>query len=160
MSDHTDLPLRPARRIHPAPSADRAFTVKRVHAMRDEVEQVIDSRAELVDVSMALLVAGFEIGGNMIGRGTALFLRHPGQRDLFMAGDEALQPLEVIPDRDRFTGVHRVDGRPVAVLAWNSPNEALRLRRELLDDPRPADAPTPTAPAAPAAPAAGMPVPQ
>ncbi|MCT2546688.1 MULTISPECIES: cytochrome P450 [Streptomyces] len=47
-------------------------------------------RAELVNIAMTLLVAGFETTGNMIGLGTALFLRHPEQRDLFMAGDEAL----------------------------------------------------------------------
>ncbi|MFD7668836.1 cytochrome P450 [Streptomyces sp. NPDC059788] len=48
-------------------------------------------RAELVNIAMTLLVAGFETTGNMIGLGTALFLRHPGQRDLFLAGDETLQ---------------------------------------------------------------------
>ena len=47
-------------------------------------------RAELVNIAMTLLVAGFETTGNMIGLGTALFLRHPEQRDLFMAGDDAL----------------------------------------------------------------------
>ncbi|MFJ1886277.1 cytochrome P450 [Streptomyces sp. NPDC088137] len=47
-------------------------------------------RAELVNIAMTLLVAGFETTGNMIGLGTALFLRHPEQRDLFMSGDEAL----------------------------------------------------------------------
>ncbi|MCX5098518.1 cytochrome P450 [Streptomyces sp. NBC_00439] len=47
-------------------------------------------RAELVNIAMTLLVAGFETTGNKIGLGTALFLRHPGQRDLFMSGDEAL----------------------------------------------------------------------
>lgn len=56
-------------------------------------------------------------------------------------------PHEADPERDRFTGVYRTYGRPTAVLAWNAPKDALRLRRELLTEPR-RTGPAPAAPAA------------
>ncbi|MEU6117365.1 cytochrome P450 [Streptomyces sp. NPDC047117] len=59
--------------------------------IRDFLEPGALDRAELVNIAMTLLVAGFETTGNMIGLGTALFLQHPEQRDLFLAGDETLQ---------------------------------------------------------------------
>lgn len=58
---------------------------------RDLVLPGTIDRRELVTIAMTLLVAGFETTGNMIGLGTALFLNHPDQRDLFLAGDEAVQ---------------------------------------------------------------------
>ncbi|MEU2083486.1 cytochrome P450 [Streptomyces albus] len=58
---------------------------------RDHLLPGTIDRPELVNIAMTLLVAGFETTGNMIGLGTALFLGHPEQRDLFMAGDEALR---------------------------------------------------------------------
>ncbi|MCX4869251.1 FAD-dependent oxidoreductase [Streptomyces sp. NBC_01369] len=101
-------------------------------------------------------------GANLLtGRTVPFFWTDQGPHKIVVHGlltpGAEFKPLEVDPERDRFTGVYRLDGRPVAVLAWNSPKEALRLRRELLTDPQSARAPTPTAPAEPAA---GMPVPQ
>ncbi|MER5441544.1 cytochrome P450 [Streptomyces sp. NPDC002790] len=61
-------------------------------------------RPELITIAMTLLVAGFETTGNMIGLGTALFLRHPEQRDLFLAGDEAAQ-AEAVEETLRYLSV-------------------------------------------------------
>ncbi|MGW3090114.1 cytochrome P450 [Streptomyces sp. NPDC001108] len=71
---------------------------------RDLVVPGTIARAELVTIGMTLLVAGFETTGNMIGLGTALFLRHPDQRDLFLAGDEAAQ-AEAIEEMLRYLSV-------------------------------------------------------
>lgn len=55
---------------------------------------------------------------------------------------------------DRFAGRYREHGRTTAVLAWNAPREALRLRRELTDEsarsgPRAGDAPAEAGAASP-----------
>ncbi|WP_369199804.1 cytochrome P450 [Streptomyces sp. PU-14G] len=71
---------------------------------RDLVLPGTIDRRELVTIAMTLLVAGFETTGNMIGLGTALFLRHPEQRDLFLAGDEAAQ-TEAIEEVLRYLSV-------------------------------------------------------
>ncbi|MEU5833413.1 cytochrome P450 [Streptomyces diacarni] len=71
---------------------------------RDLVLPGTIDRPELVTIAMTLLVAGFETTGNMIGLGTALFLRHPAQRELFLAGDEAAQ-AEAIEELLRYLSV-------------------------------------------------------
>ncbi|MFD7531115.1 NAD(P)/FAD-dependent oxidoreductase [Streptomyces sp. NPDC059849] len=109
----------------------------------------------------ARVVAANVLGGTEILDSVPFFWTDQGPHKIVVHGlltpGAEFKPLEVDPERDRFTGVYRLDGRPVAVLAWNSPKEALRLRRELLTDPQSADAPIPTRSAEPAA---GMPVPQ
>ncbi|MFG2220996.1 NAD(P)/FAD-dependent oxidoreductase [Streptomyces sp. NPDC048685] len=109
----------------------------------------------------ARVVAANLLGGTEVLNSVPFFWTDQGPHKIVVHGlltpGSDFKPLEVDPERDRFTGVYRLGGRPVAVLAWNSPKEALRLRRELLTDPQSADAPTP---AAPAEPAAGTPVPQ
>jgi NADPH-dependent 2,4-dienoyl-CoA reductase/sulfur reductase-like enzyme len=118
----------------------------------------------------ARVVAANLLGGTEVLDSVPFFWTDQGPHKIVVHGvltpGTEFELLEADPARDRFAGVYRADGRPVAVLAWNSPKQALRLRRELLADPKSADAPTPTAPAAPAAPAspvspaAGLSVPQ
>ncbi|MEL5953342.1 FAD-dependent oxidoreductase [Streptomyces sp. CLV115] len=106
----------------------------------------------------ARVVAANLLGGTEVLDSVPFFWTDQGPHKIVVHGlltpGAEFMPLEADPDRDRFTGVYRLDGRPVAVLAWNSPREALRLRRELLTDPRSAGPPPP------AVPAAGMPAPQ
>ncbi len=71
---------------------------------RDLVVPGTIAHAELVTIAMTLLVAGFETTGNMIGLGTALFLRHPEQRALFLAADETAQ-AEAVEEVLRYLSV-------------------------------------------------------
>ncbi|MFD4263678.1 NAD(P)/FAD-dependent oxidoreductase [Streptomyces sp. NPDC058534] len=59
--------------------------------------------------------------------------------------DAEFDAHEADTEHDRFTGVYRTDGRVCAVLGWNNPRQAMRLRRELLTDPAPAPVGAPLA---------------
>lgn len=57
--------------------------------------------------------------------------------------DAEFEAHEADTEHDRFTGVYRTAGRVCAVLGWNNPRGAMRLRRELLTDPAPGPVGTP-----------------